>query len=77
MKGYSRVTLIMFLMLLFAWGTAYAISANDVPRISKEDLKVMLDEYYSARGWNLKTGIPERGKLAELGLGYVADDLKI
>jgi len=35
----------------------------------------MLDEYYAARGWNPVTGIPTKEKLAELGLGYVADEL--
>jgi aldehyde:ferredoxin oxidoreductase len=43
--------------------------------ISKEDLKQMLDEYYTARGWDLNTGTPTREKLEELGLGYVADQL--
>jgi aldehyde:ferredoxin oxidoreductase len=45
--------------------------------ISKEDLKVMLDEYYALRGWNLNTGIPTREKLVELGLDDVADQLGI
>lgn len=43
--------------------------------ISKDDLKQMLDEYYTVRGWDLKTGKPQRKKLEELGLGYVADQL--
>jgi aldehyde:ferredoxin oxidoreductase len=41
--------------------------------ISKDDLKTMLDEYYTDRGWNPETGVPTRAKLADLGLGYVAD----
>jgi aldehyde:ferredoxin oxidoreductase len=45
--------------------------------ISKEDLKVMLDEYYTVRGWNLDSGAPTRKKLVELGLGYVADQLDL
>jgi len=45
--------------------------------ISREDLDKMLDEYYSERGWDLKTGVPTRAKLQELGLTYVADDLKL
>jgi aldehyde:ferredoxin oxidoreductase len=45
--------------------------------ISKEDLKKMLDEYYTERGWDLKTGTPGRAKLTQLGLGYVADALKV
>jgi len=43
--------------------------------ISKEDLKLMLDEYYSERRWDRKTGAPTREKLLELGLEYVADQL--
>jgi aldehyde:ferredoxin oxidoreductase len=43
--------------------------------VSTEDLNQMLDEYYTERGWDIKTGIPTREKLVELGLGYVADDL--
>jgi aldehyde:ferredoxin oxidoreductase len=41
--------------------------------ISKEDLKTMLNEYYTDRGWNPETGVPTRAKLTDLGLGYVAD----
>jgi aldehyde:ferredoxin oxidoreductase len=41
--------------------------------ISKDDLKVMLDEYYTVRGWNPETGVPTRAKLVDLGLAYVAD----
>jgi aldehyde:ferredoxin oxidoreductase len=43
--------------------------------ISAEDLNQMLDEYYQERGWDIKTGIPTREKLNELGLGYVAEQL--
>ncbi|MGD9034695.1 MAG: aldehyde ferredoxin oxidoreductase family protein [Desulfobacteraceae bacterium] len=43
--------------------------------ISKDDLKQMLDEYYTERGWDLNTGAPTREKLAELGLKKVADEL--
>jgi aldehyde:ferredoxin oxidoreductase len=45
--------------------------------ISKEDLKKMLDEYYTERGWDLNTGTPTRKKLTDLGLGYAADVLKL
>jgi aldehyde:ferredoxin oxidoreductase len=38
---------------------------------------VMLDEYYTVRGWDLDTGIPRREKLVELGLEYVADQLGV
>ena len=43
--------------------------------ISNDDLKQMLDEYYAVRDWDPETGIPTKGKLTELGLGYVADQL--
>ena len=45
--------------------------------ISRADLNHMLDEYYKARGWDPKTGIPTRTKLGELGLGPVADQLNL
>ena len=32
------------------------------------ELEPMLDEYYTARGWDLDTGLPTPEKLAELGL---------
>ncbi len=41
--------------------------------LSKEDLDMMLDEYYAKRGWDESTGTPKREKLAELGIEYVAD----
>jgi aldehyde:ferredoxin oxidoreductase len=41
--------------------------------VSKDDLKQMLDEYYTERGWDMNTGAPTREKLEALGLGYVAD----
>jgi aldehyde:ferredoxin oxidoreductase len=34
----------------------------------------MLDEYYTERGYNVKTGIPTRKTLERLNLDYVADD---
>ena len=37
----------------------------------------MLEEYYTARGWDVKTSVPTRAKLVELGLGYVADQLRV
>ena len=38
--------------------------------LSKDDLNLMLDEYYIARGWDIKTGMPTKEKLEELGLEY-------
>ena len=45
--------------------------------IAKADLDLMLNEYYTARGWDTATGVPTRGKLEALRLGYVADDLQV
>jgi hypothetical protein len=36
----------------------------------------MLDDYYQANGWSLKTSIPRQSKLEELGLGDLARDLE-
>ncbi len=33
----------------------------------------MLDEYYEARGWSRKTGIPTKEKLQQLGLGALIE----
>jgi aldehyde:ferredoxin oxidoreductase len=43
--------------------------------IGKEDLKTMLDEYYTVREWDLKTGVPTKKKLLELNLDYVCNEL--
>lgn len=40
------------------------------------ELDKLLDDYYTARGWDLKTGIPTRKKLEELGLQSVAEELE-
>jgi len=39
------------------------------------DLGTMLDEYYEARGWDPETGKPSKGKLLEMMLEDVAEDL--
>ncbi|HEY3316142.1 MAG TPA: aldehyde ferredoxin oxidoreductase family protein [Bacillota bacterium] len=41
------------------------------------ELEPMLDEYYSARGWDLATGLPAPEKLAELGLGEEARQVEL
>jgi len=40
------------------------------------ELGPMLDEYYEARNWNIKNGIPKEEKLKELNLGEIAKELK-
>ncbi|MCK5099240.1 MAG: hypothetical protein KAR45_14115, partial [Desulfobacteraceae bacterium] len=39
--------------------------------------KQMLDEYYTARGWDVETGSPKREILKSLDLEYVADVLNL
>jgi aldehyde:ferredoxin oxidoreductase len=43
---------------------------------SKEEFNKVLDEYYTARGWDVATGIPTRSQLEKLGMKDVADDLE-
>jgi aldehyde:ferredoxin oxidoreductase len=44
-------------------------------RISAEEFRSMLDNYYDIRGWDKTTGIPTASKLRELDLGFVSDQL--
>ncbi|MFC1815725.1 aldehyde ferredoxin oxidoreductase C-terminal domain-containing protein [Thermodesulfobacteriota bacterium] len=44
--------------------------------LSKETFRKAMDEYYTARGWDLETGIPKREKLEELNLEYSADEME-
>lgn len=39
------------------------------------DIELMLDEYYTERGWSLETGHPTPEALRALGLGHVVKDL--
>ncbi|MDY6880622.1 MAG: aldehyde ferredoxin oxidoreductase N-terminal domain-containing protein [Thermodesulfobacteriota bacterium] len=41
-----------------------------------QDFEKTLDNYYDERGWDLKSGIPTRRKLEQLGMKDVADDLQ-
>ena len=36
----------------------------------------MLEEYYEARGWDLKTGYQSKSKLVDLKLDWVAEELE-
>lgn len=44
--------------------------------VDKQKFEKMLDDYYTLRGWDIKTGIPTRKKLEELGLNDVANTLE-
>jgi aldehyde:ferredoxin oxidoreductase len=43
--------------------------------VTADDVEGLLDNYYDEKGWDIKTGIPTREKLSELGLESVAGDL--
>jgi aldehyde:ferredoxin oxidoreductase len=43
---------------------------------TKDEFNKVLDEYYTARGWDKTTGIPTRTQLEKLGMKDVADDLE-
>ena len=44
--------------------------------LEKDKFEKMKDEYYELRGWDVATGLQTRGRLEELGLSDVAEDLK-
>lgn len=46
------------------------------PKLDATIFDRMLDDYYQANGWSLKTSIPRQSKLEELGLGDMAQDLE-
>jgi aldehyde:ferredoxin oxidoreductase len=41
-------------------------------RIDKEQFSKALETYYEMMGWDLETGIPKKGKLAELDLDWLS-----
>nr|MDO8134642.1 aldehyde ferredoxin oxidoreductase C-terminal domain-containing protein [Candidatus Njordarchaeum guaymaensis] len=43
--------------------------------VDREKFKLILDEYYLARGWHVDTGLPRLGKLESLGLQDISQDL--
>ena len=43
--------------------------------VNREQFERMKDEYYELRGWDVATGLQNKAKLRDLGLGEVADDL--
>jgi aldehyde:ferredoxin oxidoreductase len=44
--------------------------------LNRKEFEEGLDLYYEMVGWDRKTGIPLRGKLVELGIGWVDDHLR-
>jgi len=43
--------------------------------IPRETLERLKDDYYTYRGWDLKTGNPTKAKLSELGLDFAVEDI--
>jgi aldehyde:ferredoxin oxidoreductase len=50
------------------------LEKHHIPPLTQEKLDLMLDEYYTARGWDVKTSIPTREKLSELNLNDVIEE---
>jgi len=48
---------------------------TDGVALTEEEIEQAKDLYYAMAGWDVATGTPTRGKLEELGLGWVADEL--
>lgn len=44
--------------------------------LTSEDMEKIYDDFYTARGWDVKTGIPTREKLIEIGLEDMAEMLE-
>jgi len=44
--------------------------------VDRDEFEKMKDEYYEIRGWDVSTGLQKEGRLEELDLNDVADDLK-
>ena len=45
-------------------------------KLERDKFEKMKDEYYTIRGWDVKTGIPTEETLNKFGLNDVAQDLK-
>ncbi|MFQ5577413.1 MAG: aldehyde ferredoxin oxidoreductase family protein [Anaerolineae bacterium] len=50
---------------------------SDGLKLDRAEFERALDSYYRQSGWDVEDGTPTRWKLEELGLGWVADDLKL
>lgn len=61
---------------VFTDPTGKACFVPGTNRMDKEDMKLAMDMYYEAMGWDKKSGSPTDAAYHKLGLGYVADALK-
>jgi aldehyde:ferredoxin oxidoreductase len=50
---------------------------SDGLKLDEAQFATALDEYYRQNDWDVETGAPTRYKLESLGLGWVADQLKV
>ena len=41
------------------------------------ELDVDITQYFELAGWDVETGVPRRGTLEGVGLGWVAEELKL
>ena len=46
-------------------------------KLERDEFESALDRYFLICGWDVKTGVPQRVKLEELGLDWVADQLGV
>jgi hypothetical protein len=46
-------------------------------RGGKDEFNKVMDEYYTLRGWDVKTGIPRRSTLEKQGLKKIADEMEM
>ncbi|TAK13495.1 MAG: aldehyde:ferredoxin oxidoreductase [Anaerolineae bacterium] len=51
--------------------------ASDGFKLDEDEFEAALDTYYEQSGWDVETGNPSRPTLERLGLGWVADQLKM
>lgn len=51
--------------------------ATDGVKLDHQEMEHAKDVYFAMSGWDVKTGIPTRAKLEELGIGWVADGIGV
>ena len=49
---------------------------TDGVAVGEEEFQQALEIYYGMAGWDVATGIPTEGKLEELGIGWIACELR-
>lgn len=51
--------------------------ATEGVKLDPAEMERAKDTYYAMSGWDVKTGVPTRAKLEELGIGWVADEIGV